>query len=365
MISETLADIRPARVAVNRDGTFLSIQVLRGIAAILVTIFHAGQHFDPAETTFRIGNAGVDIFFVISGFVMWTVTARRPTSPATFLRHRFVRLVPLYWLFTLLMVGGEVLVPAAFPRVHPIDWHVLVSHVLPSLLFIPHVSPDNVLPLPVLAQGWTLNFEVFFYVMFAIVLALPAQRRLVAIAAALIALPLAHAVLPVEGVPVATLLSPLLIEFLAGIAIARLVVQGCRPGSLWGSAGLALGIVLLLTASPGRDDDLARLLQYGVPATLIVGGAVAIELSGRLRVGRLPLLLGGASYSIYIVHTLAISLIGKAWPAFLPPTAFLVAATLFATLAGIATYLCVEQPLLNWMRPNRPATLVSPLAASS
>jgi exopolysaccharide production protein ExoZ len=337
------------------DRTFRSIQALRGIAALLVTIFHAGLRVDPAETIFRVGNAGVDIFFVISGFVMWTTTSSRATPPAIFLRHRFIRLVPMYWLATLAMVAGAALVPQAFPRAM-----YDVSHVLLSLGFVPHVGPDGGMQ-PVLGQGWTLNFEVFFYLLFALALVLPVQRRFVALAIFLLALPVLRGFAQSAGVvaedqPWMLLLSPLLIEFLGGIALAVLVLRGWRPRGAWGWGAMALGAALLaLLPTPPADDDLQRLWHFGGPALLIVGGAVAAELAGSLRIGRLAMLLGAASYSIYLSHTFAISALGKLWPASLPGTAFMATATLFALIAGVLVYAWIEQPLLGVMRGGRRA----------
>src|SRR5246127_1178159 len=88
-----------------RDPTFRSIQYLRGIAAFAVVCFHAFQWTNVAgltPTDFPTGAAGVDVFFVISGFVMWVTTDRDPPKPLEFLRRRAVRILPPYWLFTLL-----------------------------------------------------------------------------------------------------------------------------------------------------------------------------------------------------------------------------------------------------------------------
>jgi len=322
--------------------TFQSVQALRGIAAIMVTIFHAGLRFDHTEATFRVGNAGVDIFFIISGFVMWTVVAKNPIDPITFLRRRFVRLVPLYWFWTLVLLAAWAVMPSAFPRLHP-----TIGHVLLSLGFIPHLSPDVGQVMPVMGQGWTLNFEIFFYLLVALILTLPARLRFVAIATALLLLPFAR---PVTDLPAAALLSPLLVEFLGGIVLARLVSGGLRLGALRSLGCLAAGAVLLTLAHPATGDDLGRLLQYGTPALLIVAGAVGLERAGRLPVGKLPRLLGDASYSIYLTHTFIISLLGKLWPTDLATSLFIVTATIVATTLGVFTYRLVERPPLTLLR---------------
>jgi exopolysaccharide production protein ExoZ len=344
---------------VGPRNTFQSIQALRGIAAVMVAIFHAGLRFDHTETTFRVGNAGVDIFFIISGFVMWTVAARSPLGPTEFLKRRFVRLVPLYWLWTLLLIAAWSLFPAAFPRLHP-----TVSHVLLSLGFIPHLSPDVGRVMPVLGQGWTLNFEMFFYILFALTLTLPSRLRLVAIAAALLLLPFAG---QVTNLPAATLLSPMLVEFLGGILLAWFVAGGLQLGTWRSWSCIIIGIILLIMAHPQPDDDLARLFQYGTPALLIVGGAVGLELAGNLPVGKLPRLLGDASYSIYLTHAFIISLLGKLWPATLAPSMFIVTATIVATSLGVFAYLMIERPLLRGAGALavRPTTNLSRVIASS
>lgn len=352
-MTQSLTTMHPARAAAAAAGepAYRSIQALRAIAAILVTIFHAGLRVDPTETIFRVGNAGVDIFFVISGFVMWTVTSARPATPGRFLQHRIIRLVPMYWLATGAMVVGAALVPKAFPRAV-----YSVAHVLLSLAFVPHVAADGGLE-PVLGQGWTLNFEMFFYLLFAAALMLPARRRLLALALVLLVLP----VLRVVGGerlgehPWAALLSPLLVEFLAGISLAWLVRRGVRAKAVWCWAAMALGAALLaLLPTPPASDDLLRLWHFGGPALLIVGGAVGAELAGALAgalaVGRGAMLLGAASYSIYLSHTFVISALGKIWPASLPGAAFMAVATGLAMLVGVLVYAGVEQPLLRVMR---------------
>ena len=331
--------------------TFQSIQALRGVAAVMVGLFHAGLRADPTGVLFGVGNAGVDIFFVISGFVMWTVTARRPTPALLFLRHRIVRLVPMYWIMTLAMIAAYTAMPSAFPR-----FHLSAGHILQSLAFVPHITDDG-LNQPVLGQGWTLNFEVFFYLLFALTLTRRA-RRFGLIAALLSGLALLNLVVPAEDFALATTCDPLLVEFLAGICLARLVQDGRRPRLAWCWAAVALGVLwLAVLPTPEAGADWTRLLVEGVPAVLIVGGSVGAELGGGLRVGRLPLLLGAASYSIYLTHTFAISLTGKMAAGMrLPPALFMATAMVVAALLGIACYLLLERPLLAVLR-DRPRRL--------
>ena len=350
--------------AFRRDGTFESIQALRGVAAILVCVFHAATHYDATEMTFRVGNAGVDIFFVISGFVMWSVTARRPPDPATFLRHRLIRLVPLYYLFTFALLFLYAALTSAFPHMRP----PTLQHVLLSLAFLPHLDPDGHM-FPVVGQGWTLNFEMFFYLLFALALALPRRWRLASLALFLLALPLAG--LPVgeallRRAPPLLLLSPLLVEFLAGILIAQAVVSGWRPRLSWCWASLAAGaLALAFLPNPSAADNWARLLLFGGPAFLIVAGAVGVEVgSEKFRVGKLPLLLGASSYSLYLSHTFTLSLMGKLWRHAGPAWAYMVVATLVSVAVAIAVFRLLESPLLKAMRRERVPVLATEPARS-
>src|SRR5204862_3852509 len=142
----------------------LSVQYLRAVAALLVVFHHARQFpgFKDAVGT-GVGSAGVDMFFVISGFVM-AVTAGRRNYPAfRFLARRGLRIIPLYWSMTLLSAVLAFALPSVFDDV-AFTW----KHFLSSLLFIPHVSPYPPFNYsPLMKIGWTLNFEMFFYLIFA------------------------------------------------------------------------------------------------------------------------------------------------------------------------------------------------------
>jgi exopolysaccharide production protein ExoZ len=347
-----------------RRGTFESIQGLRGIAALLVTLFHAASRYDISENTFRVGNAGVDIFFVISGFVMWTVTVSRPTAPATFLRHRFVRLVPLYYVFTLALLAAWLVLPSAFPRMSP----PTPSHILLSLAFLPHLDGDGHV-LPLLAQGWTLNFEMLFYAIFALALSLAGRWRLGFIAASLLSLPLLGLTIPkaaLQMAPPLGLLSPLLVEFLFGVLVAHAVERDWRPLVALRWVCLTLGaLALVLLPNPARDDDWARLLLFGVPALLVVAGALGFEIASQnFRIGRWPLLVGASSYSLYLSHSFVLSVVGKVWPPGAAPWLFDGVASLMSILAAIAIYRLLEQPLQKMMRDGGALGIAAPAPAN-
>jgi exopolysaccharide production protein ExoZ len=345
------------------DGTLQSIQALRGAAALLVTLFHAAAHFDPTQETFRVGNAGVDIFFVISGFVMWTTTLRRQPTPEIFLRHRIIRVFPLYALFTFALLAGWTAMPWAFPHMGA----PTAEQVLLSLAFVPHFDPDGQI-FPLLAQGWTLNFEMFFYLLFALGLMLPMRRRLEAAFAALLILPLLGLTVSrdlLRHAPVLVLLNPLLVEFLGGLTLAHWMWRGFRPSAALAWASLAAGVLALaLLPAPAADANWMRLVFFGGPAFLIVAGAVSLEIGGRVKLGRLPLLLGASSYSLYLSHTFTLSLVGKVWPRAVAPFLFAPVASAASAAVGVAVYLLLERPLLSWLRCPKAPVIAARLARS-
>lgn len=321
-----------------KDHTWLSIQHLRGFAALSVVLFHACQW---SQIDFATGQAGVDVFFVISGFVMWMATTGEPVRPLAFLKRRVVRVVPLYWLITLALAAGVLLFPARFP-----DLSVTPGHLALSMAFIQHMNPAGY-PFPLLAPGWTLNYEAVFYLAFAGLLWLPEARRLVALTFALMVLAFAGFAWPPAY---QMLLNPLFLEFLGGVWLARMVQTRLLPDRSIGwmllGAGIGLFVVIQLV---NMDWDLWRPMVWGAPAMMLVTGAVSIEADGGWK--PIPGLraLGDASYSTYLIHPLAIGALAMtigAWN----PWIFIPLAIIVAVVSGLVCWHLVERPMLNLLR---------------
>src|SRR3954463_12772971 len=173
--------IKPAPVP---SSTVITIQYLRGIAASLVVLHHAMSPTSlmPIVPTLRIGEFGVDLFFVISGYIMWVTTENRPTRPLKFWGARIWRVVPLYWIFTTLyillvrpgLLSGESLDPL---------------YIAKSYLFVPVMDPVINEIKPVYTLGWTLHYEMYFYFVFGCCLLIPQRMaRLTAAVGALLLL---------------------------------------------------------------------------------------------------------------------------------------------------------------------------------
>jgi exopolysaccharide production protein ExoZ len=342
---------RPAENAAGMRADFLSIQYLRGLAALGVLLFHSSQR---AGEAFGAGAAGVDVFFVISGFIMWTVSARKATGPGDFLLRRAGRIAPLYWTVTLLVVGLDLLRPSLFPNMR-----LNLPHVIQSLLFLPHRDPTGAIA-PVIVPGWTLNYEAFFYGVFALTLLLPPGRRAWSLTAALGGLCLVGLFLPRgRWAVIDTYCDPLILEFVAGAWLAKAAADGRLGGLREACAAIVGGLVILaaVAVSGAAVEGWARLLCWGLPALLIVWGALSLEGAGRLPAIRPLKLLGDASYSIYLAHGLALSLAFKLIGGLdLPFLASVALAAPFGVLAGLACYGLLERPLLAVFHGRRRAS---------
>jgi exopolysaccharide production protein ExoZ len=324
---------------ISAPTTIYGIQYLRAVAALGVVVFHAAER---TGHHFAIGAAGVDVFFVISGFIMWVISERRPVSPLSFLRDRIQRIAPIYWLATALMVIGGLV--GLFPNL------VLSNaHVLSSLLFIPLRSPSSGEIWPVLVQGWTLNYEMFFYAVFALTLLLPRSRRLLAIAGCFSALVAIGFAVDSGNALFVTYTRPIILEFVAGMIVAELWLRGRVPGAF-------SGLLLVVIAFSGFAALAALRLPFdefilGPLAVMLVLGTLALEAQGWFRPSRLPMMLGDASYSIYLWHTFAISVVVKACGMMgIGPLTSALLAVVAGTALGVFAYLLIEKPLAKRLR---------------
>lgn len=257
-----------------------SIQVLRGIAACAVVVLHAVPENHDAAGNLGYGAAGVDLFFVISGFIMANLAQERRAGE--FLRDRLWRIYPLWWVALL-------------------PWLFMVPRgptaALASISLWP-VYPGGYY-VPVLKVGWTLSFELLFYVGMTLAILTRAIVPLVGYA-------LFFFLALSTGSPLWHFLGcPMALEFLMGVAVARL------PRSAMLGLLIPVGIAVLLRSDPGIGSvDLSfspkwalwRALEWGVPAAMVVWGALSIEPLFQKRLFDVPVKAGDASYSIYLFH---------------------------------------------------------------
>lgn len=347
--------MRPARAA-----QLQSIQALRAVAALLVVFGHAAHESEtiaeriglaPLHTSFLHSGGGVDIFFVISGFIMVHTSAGlfgQPGAWRTFLTRRIVRIVPLYWLLTSLLLIGALFLPQLL-NVPIGDWR----HILASYLFLPSLRGGYEIR-PVMALGWTLNLEMLFYLLFAAAMLLPLRRGMFTLGCVLLALALIGAAFQPSQVQLAFWTQAIILEFLFGCLLALLYRQGFRLPAIAAAASVTLGLAALLKW-PGIDDPswLPQVLRLGLPAALIVGGAALYDGAAPRLV--LPLaVVGDASYSLYLFHPFALRPLRDIWVRVvgtnLPLEVYMVVAIAVATLSAMLLYRLVERPLTIWFK---------------
>lgn len=308
-----------------------------------------------ANQVFHLGHGGVDLFFVISGFIMWTIGHEAPQKPGAFLLRRAIRVIPPYWIASLcwggLMLGLGV------------QWYVVdLSHVLQSLFFIPHWSPTFPEKFwPMLVPGWTLLFEMFFYVIFAATLLAAPGRRLSFLTAGLLVFVAMGPFMPADNAMLQAYTSPLLLEFLAGVFIAELWRRGLCSARLGGWA-ILLGLFILVFLSPLAVPDQTswgRPLTFGLAGALIVWGALSLE----ARLPDWPWLerLGDGSYAIYLFHLFVVTTLSQirlripgtdtSWVAW----GFVLICLVGSSALGLWLFSYMERPLQKWLSSGRRA----------
>ncbi len=291
--------------------------------------------------------AGVDIFFVISGFVIAHATGPlfgTRTGPPRFLRRRLVRVVPLYWLTTTLFLAALLLLPGA------INGTIGgAAYVAKSYLFIPARRPDGLVE-PVFGLGWTLDFEMLFYVVLTPFVRLPRGVAVAGATLVLAALVAAGHAGVLRGAALGTWASPIVLEFCAGMGIALLVdrVGLARPVR----AALVCAAIAGFAFAP---VSLPRPLAWGVPAA----GLVAAATLGRQRPhGAFERMLerwGDASYALYLVHPFVMRPATLVWrhiarPGDAASLAFALAELVAAQLAALVLHRRIERPVTRALR---------------
>lgn len=289
--------------------SLLSIQILRAVAALMVAIAHTRYEF---EFKFGLGDAvphmtglaaGVDLFFVISGFVMVygsSYAFGQPGAPQNFIIRRLIRIVPLYWIATSVLLAHVLL---NYPSLAAARQSV--GTIIASYLFVPWPGPAGQMT-PLLEQGWTLNYEMFFYLLFAVSLFARPRIALIGLGLTLVLFVLVGPYFPLPP-SLRYFANPLLCEFVFGMTIAAAYRWRPRLPTAAPHCLLAIGVAALTATILLFPEPSQRALVWGVPAALVVTGAVFAENTfhpgpiGR-RIGKFLGLLGDASYALYLLH---------------------------------------------------------------
>ena len=325
-----------------------NVQILRFIAAAAVVIGHSADRGLPAQSLHPWFWSvpwwnGVDLFFVISGFIMAWLSRDAfgvPGAAADFLKRRAVRIIPPYWFFTTLTVIAVSLLGGRF-RGTSVD----LGQLLTSYTFLPWPRLDGKLN-PILAQGWTLNYEAFFYVAFAAVLL--SRRGLPLLCTGFALLTLLGSWLPASWFMLSFWARPLILEFVAGILLAQLHARGFRLALPARLATVALA-VLIYSLPPSDFGERWDLFFHSGLAAIVLSASfiLAREPERRGAFGRFLELGGDASYAIYLSHYALINLVLLAWAAsgVGMPWVGITVAVAVAIASGMLFFLLVERPV--------------------
>lgn len=339
-----------------------SIQVLRAIAAILVVILHSAEQFEVKKISefVSFGNGGVDLFFVISGFVMIYISFKKTMTPWQFFKNRIVRIAPIYWIFTLFTAVLTLIIPSAF-RGTTFD----LQHLLYSLFFVAHPNPATVGSVsPMLRVGWTLNYEMLFYAIFAMALFFGKTRVIYLSGACIIALVLSGMFISSSAVW-AFYTANIMLEFLFGMVVGwvfinfqHLFVEGKKKTFVF----LITLFSFVAFGSLGMQGELPRSLTFGVPAAFIVYYSLSYESLVSRFTSSWLLLLGNASYAMYLSHPFILSFIrvlaSRAHidtSSTIAQVVFIVFMTFAAALGGVLGHLLIEKPVGAFIKNGRKA----------
>jgi peptidoglycan/LPS O-acetylase OafA/YrhL len=340
----------------------LNVQALRGLAALLVLLFHLQELAERAgapRDVFVFGNSGVDIFFVISGLIMVFTTARPGSTAGGFLRNRIARVAPLYWLVTLVVFAIAFAAPSLMKATTADP-----AQLLASLLFVPIRDVAGAVR-PTVLVGWTLNYEMAFYLLFAAGMLFPGRRAGLALVLGVLALAgTLGLILQPTGVLSGFYTQPIILEFGAGVILGVALPALPTDRRLAAPAALLMAAALaVMWSGPWLWPQADRVLMYGVPAAIVVACALIMERAGLVLDQRMVQAVGAASYSIYLTHffltRLAITVAARTDlhdPLLL--TVLAVLCFLAAAVAGVACYRLVELPLTAMAK--RGATLIGP-----
>lgn len=343
-----------------------ALQLLRAVAVVIVVQCHSGQILDltGSHALPNLGVFGVDIFFVISGFILSLVVLRERAQPGLrsmrdFMLRRILRIYPIYWVVALLTLARLALSHHLFEHNY-----VAAFFLLPSL----HYPGGQT----IITYSWTMNFELFFYLLLGLILIKTIKWAVPVLILLLVSL---IAIGSITGIrhPVAILIAnPILLEFVFGAAIG-LVYARIGRRRVAGIVVTALGIAATLclpslrlpfTVANGAqmimvdDGALARAATWGICAALIVGGTVFWSPSMKSTLGKWLVLLGNSSYSTYVASALVLEFSHRLFFHLDPPPALSVWNRLFfeATIVtavmagGLACYTFIEKPLLRWLQ---------------
>lgn len=347
-----MADIAPPK-------TLQSIHFLRGLASVLVVLIHAlgsvALKFPGHQNVFPrsyqdylyVCSSAVDFFFLISGFTMFYVYAKdfgKPFAWLDFLVRRAIRIVPMYWLISMLIAAVLLISPALFSTLK-----FQLRHAIESFFFIPTINSagEN---FPMLNVGWTLSYEMYFYVLFGLAMLRTVRFALWTMGILFFASLLAGHASAYDSPTLNVLFNELVMEFFLGGLAGYLALRGRRLQVPTAWILVAAGISAFALQFVAGEWPMGRLFTRGLPAFCILVGLVSLEVHARFTSPQWLLRIGDECYSLYLSHSIILALFFKMVVAlglirWVPADAFVPVAVLVAIMGARFTYTSVEKPL--------------------
>jgi len=334
-----------------------NIQALRGIAVLFVVLYHIiaiETKYNPSYIVmfdfFKIGNIGVDIFFIISGFIMVTVTKNYFKDRNKFYKFmylRFTRIYPLYWFYTILLL------PILFVKPEWInssqDGNV---NILSSILLFPTET------LPLIMVGWSLIHEIYFYIIFGLFLLLIDRSKLIKYVFIWLLIIIISNIFSDYSSPLIKLIiNPLTVEFMAGVLLGIYYLNNSH-NIRFSKVLLFISFLSLLFISYLHESieiqGWNRIIIFGMPSFLIILFSIEVEKQGFI-FNKYLILIGDASYSIYLSHLLTLNVVAKVFNIFLYENyifeLFMIIAMITIALAwGLISYKYIETPIINFTK---------------
>lgn len=322
-----------------------SIQFLRGIAAIMVVMEHAAfkakQNNIISLEWFHVGYTGVDLFFIISGFIMCYTTHNRTISTVSFLKNRIERIIPLYWLLSILALAIFIMYP------HLVNSSGGYTGILESFFLIPNGSKF------LIQNGWTLSYEFYFYIIFSIFLFFNFKENLknIGISTTLAILVIIGVIINPKTPYLSFLTSGMLLEFLFGIA-AFIIISRYSFSTYINLISIVIGIAILTYFNINGFPEiiLSRPLTIGIPMFFIFIGFLGLEkyfVSSKNMFLDLVEKLGNSSYSLYLIHPFVLSLSAIILKKLHISNSYFFSTFLIfgSVVAGFITYNIIEKPI--------------------
>lgn len=331
------------------------INLIRALSCTAIALFHIAEHvnstYSGVYVPFKGAAAGFHLFLAISGFILVYIT-RPDDKPYRFMMKRVIRITPIYWLMTGVLIALALIKPWMFPRAD-----ISLEGVLTSLFYIPSYNEWDKLQ-PVLFVGWTLNYMMLFYALFSLSLLVPQRWQIPGVIAALLAVMLGgHFLLP-ENAAGVFYSDPILLEFAAGCLVGlalknEAVIAWIKRTPMW-PLMLAAGAGLT-AASFVETNGLLTVAMFAPASSLMIFAVAGKDLYRKPLKSSILARLGLISYGVYLIH-----------PLLIPPLGMFVrdhvsggyagVALLYVSVMGLTliladlTYRWVEKPSNSWLR---------------